>query len=262
MANSEFHEKTVFISGAARGFGQHIAQRFFDEGANLILSDYSEELLNDALSPYSSDQGRVVGVFGDIGLEETSHQAMQLAKDKFGTLDIAINNAGIVHHLARLHQLDSLEAANVIQTDLMGVFYAMKHQIPLMLEQAKNSDLQCNIVNVASAAGIMGSPLLSAYSAAKHGVVGLTKTAALEYAQAGIRINAICPSFADTQMAQEALEQSPHQDEIAMKRLTASIPLKRLATIDEVVQSIFWICSPANSFYTGQALSIDGGLSA
>ena len=108
----------------------------------------------------------------------------------------------------------------------------------------------------------MGSPLLSAYSAAKHGVVGLTKTAALEYAQAGIRINAICPSFADTQMAQEAIVQSPHEDEIALKRLTASIPLKRLATIDEVVQSIFWICSPANSFYTGQALSIDGGLSA
>ncbi len=262
MANFEFHEKTVFISGAARGFGQHIARRFFDEGANLVLSDYSEELLADALSPYSNTKTRVVGIAGDIGLEQTSSQAMQLAKDKFGGLDIAINNAGIVHELVRLHQLDAQEADKVIQTDLMGVFYAMKHQIQLMLDKGKNPELQCNIVNVASAAGIMGSPLLSAYSAAKHGVVGLTKTAALEYAQAGIRINAICPSFADTQMAQEALEQSPHEDTIAMKKLTASIPLKRLATIDEVVQSIFWICSPANSFYTGQALSIDGGLSA
>ncbi len=262
MTNSEFNEKTVFISGAARGFGQHIAQRFFNEGANLVLSDYNEELLADALSPFSKAPGRVVGIAGDIGLEETSRQAVQLAKDNFGRLDIAINNAGIVHELVRLHQLEGQDAEKVIQTDLMGVFFAMKHQIGLMLEKDRNPDLQCNIVNVASAAGIMGSPLLSAYSAAKHGVVGLTKTAALEYAQAGIRINAICPSFADTQMAQEAIVQSPHEDDIALKRLTASIPLKRLATIDEVVQSIFWICSPANSFYTGQALSIDGGLSA
>ena len=123
MANSEFRENTVFISGAARGFGQHIAQRFFDEGANLVLSDYSEELLADALSPFSSDQTRVVGVAGDIGLEKTSRQAMQLAKDKFGGLDIAINNAGIVHELVRLHQLDAQEAEKVIQTDLMGVFF-------------------------------------------------------------------------------------------------------------------------------------------
>ena len=129
MTNSEFNEKTVFISGAARGFGQHIAQRFFDEGANLVLSDYSEELLADALSPFSKAPGRVVGIAGDIGLEETSRQAVQLAKDNFGRLDIAINNAGIVHELVRLHQLDGQDAEKVIQTDLMGVFFAMKHQI-------------------------------------------------------------------------------------------------------------------------------------
>ena len=262
MENSEFQGKTILISGAGRGFGLHAAKCFFDQGANLVLTDFDEEMLEKALAPYSDYRNRAVGISGDIGDEDTSVRSANLASESFGALDIAVNNAGIVHHQARLDVLDSKTAENVIQVDLLGVFYAMKHQLPLMMKRHQDTGEQCNIVNIASAAGIMGSPMLSAYSAAKHGVIGLTRSAALEYARKGIRINAVCPAFADTDMARNALQDSHHGPEEAERRLVAGVPLNRLATVDEVVQAILWACSPRNSFYTGQAISIDGGLSS
>ncbi|MCP4182582.1 MAG: SDR family oxidoreductase [Hyphomicrobiales bacterium] len=262
MENTDFLGKTILVSGAGRGFGKHSAKCFFEQGANLVLTDFNEEMLEKALAPYSDHRDRVVGISGDIGLEDTSIKSVNLANETFGALDIAVNNAGIVHHQARLDTLDSKIAENVIQVDLLGVFYAMKHQLPLMMKRHQDTGAQCNIVNIASAAGIMGSPMLSAYAAAKHGVIGLTRSAALEYARKGIRVNAICPAFADTDMARNALQESHHGPEEAERRLVAGVPLNRLATVDEVVQAILWACSPRNSFCTGQALSIDGGLSS
>lgn len=262
MDTSEFAGNTVFISGAARGFGKRTAERFFAMGANLVLSDFNDEMLEIALAPYSSSPARVIGLAGDIGLEATSVAFCALADKTFGGIDIAINNAGIVHSQARLDTLDSSVAQNVVQVDLMGVFYAMKHQLPLMMEQHQKTGRQCNIVNLSSAAGLMGSPMLSIYAAAKHGVIGLTKSAALEYARKGIRINAVCPAFTDTDMARDALKESSHGMEEAEKRLVSTVPIPRLATIDEIVQAIIWVCSPQNSFYTGQSLAVDGGLTA
>ncbi|MCF6321427.1 MAG: SDR family oxidoreductase [Rhizobiaceae bacterium] len=262
MTTAEFGGKTVFISGAGRGFGKRAAELFFSQGANLVLTDFDDTMVEQALAPYENAANQVVALAGDIGNEDTSLRAVKLANDTFGALDIAINNAGIVHDQAKLDALPSSTAEKVIQVDLLGVFYAMKHQIPLMLKRHEQTGNQCNIVNLGSAAGLMGSPLLSAYAAAKHGVIGLTKSAALEYARKGIRINAVCPAFADTAMAHEAFDRSPHGPQEAERRLVAGVPMQRLATIDEVVQAILWVCSPANSFYTGQTLAIDGGLTA
>ena len=261
MTDKAYQKKTVIISGAGRGFGEYAAKCFFEQGANLVLTDFDEKMLEKALAPYADYTDRVIGISGDIGDEATSVNLANLANDTFGALDIAVNNAGIVHQQARLDVLDSSTAEKVIQVDLLGVFYAMKHQLPLMMKRHQETGEQCNIVNIASAAGIIGSPMLSAYAAAKHGVIGLTRSAALEYARKGIRINAVCPAFADTDMAKGALKNSHHGPEEAERRLVAGVPLNRLATVDEVVQAILWACSPKNSFYTGQALSIDGGLS-
>lgn len=262
MDDSEFKGKTVLISGAGRGFGKRSAECFFKKGANLVLTDYDDAMLDKALAPYAGHHDQVVGISGDIGQPETSINVANLAEKTFGGLDIAINNAGIVHPQARLDVLDTDIVEKIIQVDLLGVFYAMKYQLPLLMKRHQETGEQCNIVNLASAAGIMGSPMLSAYSAAKHGVIGLTRSAALEYARKGIRINAVCPAFTDTDMARNALQESHHGAEEAERRLVAGVPLNRLAKIDEVVQAILWACSPKNSFYTGQALSIDGGLSA
>jgi NAD(P)-dependent dehydrogenase (short-subunit alcohol dehydrogenase family) len=138
----------------------------------------------------------------------------------------------------------------------------MKHQIPLMLKRVAETGGQCVILNTASAAGLMGSPMLSAYSAAKAGVIGLTRTAAVEYARKGIRVNCICPSFTKTQMVTEPLEASPHGREKAEASMVSYNPMQRLGEVDEIVQAMLWAISPANSFYNGQALSVDGGLSA
>jgi NAD(P)-dependent dehydrogenase (short-subunit alcohol dehydrogenase family) len=260
--NEEFHAKTVLISGAGRGFGKRSAECFFEKGANLVLTDYDDEMLEKAISPFSNSTDRVVGICGDIAKPETSRNAAELARNTFDGLDIAINNAGIVHSQARLDELDCDKVEKVIQVDLLGVFYAMKYQIPLMMKRAQETGEQCNIVNLGSAAALMGSPMLSAYAAAKHGVIGLTKSAALEYARKGIRINAVCPAFADTEMARNAFKESRHGEKEAERRLVAGVPLQRLAKVNEVVQAILWTCSPQNSFYTGQSLAIDGGLSA
>jgi len=175
----------------------------------------------------------------------------------YGRLDIAINNAGIAHRNNKLADIDREIMQRVLNVNLMGVFYAMKHQLPQM--EAQKDGI---ILNVASVAGLIGAPFLSAYTAAKHGVVGLTKSAAAEYARSGIRINAICPSFASTPMVSEMLAEMRGSLGEALARTVGAIPMRRLATPDEVVQAMLWMCSPENSFMTGTALALDGGLTA
>lgn len=262
MTVHDFRDKVVFVSGAGRGFGRRACERLAQSGARLVVTDHTDELTNGTIAALAQTGADICGLSGDISDETTSERAAALVAERHGGLDLALNNAGIAQPQIRLHEMDSSLAAKVVAVDLMGVFYAMKHQIPLMLKRVGETGDQCAILNVASAAGLMGSPMLSAYSAAKAGVIGLTRTAAVEYGRKGIRVNCICPSFAKTEMVVKPLEESPHGRQKAEANMTAFNPMQRLGEVDEVVQAMLWALSAENSFFNGQALSIDGGLSA
>jgi NAD(P)-dependent dehydrogenase (short-subunit alcohol dehydrogenase family) len=254
-----FEGLTVLLTGAAGGFGRRLAQKLAEDGARLILSDLQEEPL-EALA--QSLPVETAFLAGDIAEEKVSEDLVALALERFGTLDVAINNAGIAQVFVKFHLIPSEEARRVIDVDLMGVFYAMKHQLPVMERQFRNSGRRGAIVNVASVAGLAGAPRLAAYSAAKHGVIGLTRTAAAEYATKGVRVNAVCPSFSRTDMVLDMLKMSPVEQSQAEAGLTCGVPMKRLAEVDEVIEVILFAANPGNSFMTGQALAADGGITA
>jgi len=257
--NGPFSGLTVLLTGAAGGFGRCLARRLAADRARLVLSDLHEEPLAELARSLDTE---VAFLAGDISEEATAEKLVALAQERFGSLDIAINNAGIAQTFVKLHLIPSDEARRVIEVDLLGVFYAMKHQLPAMERQFRHDKRRRAIVNIASVAGLTGAPRLAIYSAAKHGVIGLTRTAAAEYAAKGVRINAVCPSYARTKMVTGALAMSPAEPSDAEAGLTRDVPMKRLAEIDEVVEVILFAANPKNSFMTGQALAADGGVLA
>ncbi|MDP3898478.1 MAG: SDR family oxidoreductase [Mesorhizobium sp.] len=254
-----FEGMIALVTGATGGFGRRTAERLAQAGARLVLSDMKAEPL-DAFA--ASLDAETATLAGDVSQEGLSEQLVKLAVERFGGLDIAINNAGIAQSFVKLPQVPSDEARRIIDIDLMGVFYAMKYQLPVMEKQHRASGRTGVIVNIASVAGLSGAPRLSVYSAAKHGVIGLTRSAAAEYATKGIRVNAVCPSFARTAMALDFLKMSPSGIEAAAAELTRGVPMKRLAEVDEIVSVILFACDPQNGFMTGQALAADGGITA
>jgi NAD(P)-dependent dehydrogenase (short-subunit alcohol dehydrogenase family) len=264
MMMMQFTGLTVLLTGATGGFGRAAAQRFHSEGANLVLSDVGAEALDALASQF--DSARVTTLSGSIGDERLSQDLVALALDTFGSLDVAVNNAGIAHPLQRLPDIDSDVARRVIDIDLMGVFYAMKHQLPVMEKQYRERGRKGAVVNVASVAGVSGAPTASIYAAAKHGVVGLTKSAALEYVRRGIRVNALCPSFARTPMVMQMVESQVASGQATAQEAEAhvvrGIPARRLAEVSEVIEALVFAASPANSFYTGQTIHVDGGMTA
>ncbi len=258
----DFANQIAYVSGAGRGFGRMVAERLAARGAKLVVTDITDELLGGTIDAIRRAGGTADGLAGDIASEDTARAIARLIEETHGGLDIAINNAGIAQPQTRLHETESALFEKIIAVDLTGVFYAMKHQIPLLLKHVGATGAQGRILNVASAAGLMGSPMLAAYSAAKHGVVGLTRSAAVEYGRKGLRINCICPAFTKTDMVMKPLEDSPHGRQKAEANMTAFNPMQRLGEVEEVVQAMLWAVSAENSFFNGQALAIDGGLSA
>jgi NAD(P)-dependent dehydrogenase (short-subunit alcohol dehydrogenase family) len=255
---ARFEGMTVLVTGATGGFGRRAAKRFAEEGASLVLSDRDPATLDDLAR---SLDAKTATLSGDIADEKLSSGLVALALDTFGRLDIALNNAGIAHDFARLPDIPTEEARHVINVDLMGVFHAMKAQLTVMERQFRETGKGGAIVNMASVAALAGAPRLSVYAAAKHGVVGLTRSAAVEFAGKGVRINCICPSYARTPMA-DALLASPWGREKTEADLTRGVPMRRLAEVDEVVEAILFAADPRNSFMTGQAIAIDGGITA
>src|SRR5690606_12853560 len=252
-----FDGLTVLISGAAGGFGSGAAKRFAAEGARLVLSDINATRLEACAGALDAE---VAALTGDIADESLSERLVALALERFGSLDIAVNNAGIAQDFMRLPAVPSAGARRRLDIDVLGVFYAMKHQLPVMERQAA-AGRKAAIVNIASVAGIAGAPKLSVYSAAKHAVVGLTRSAAAEYARRGVRVNAVCPSFARTEMALAAFSDAPDR-KAAEAEMTRGVPMRRLAEVDEIVEVILFAADPANSFMTGQTLAADGGITA
>lgn len=254
-----FDGATVLITGAAGGLGRGAAKGFAAEGARLVLSDMAQAALEDLAATLGTSTAILAG---DISDEKLSEDLVELALRTFGRLDVAINNAGIVQNFVRLPQVASDEARRVLEIDLLGVFYAMKHQIPQMERQFKATGKGGAIVNIASVAGLVGAPKLSVYAAAKHGVVGLTKSAAAEYATKGVRVNAVCPAHTRTAMVDGFVRMSGAPEADALAELTRGVPMKRVGEVDEIVTAILFAADPANSFMTGHALAVDGGVSA
>ncbi|TIS51407.1 SDR family oxidoreductase [Mesorhizobium sp.] len=254
-----FEGATVLITGATGGLGSGAAKAFATEGARLVLSDLDEAALGDFAATLGAETALLAGNIAD---EKLSEDLVKLALQKFGRLDIAVNNAGIVHAFVRLPQVTSQEARRVLEVDLLGVFYAMKHQIPQMERQFRESGKGGAIVNVVSVAGLSGAPMLSVYAAAKHGVMGLTRSAAVEYASKGIRINAVCPAHTRTAMVDGFVRSTGAPEAEALAELTRGVPMKRVGEVAEIVNGILYLADPANSFMTGHSLALDGGIGA
>jgi NAD(P)-dependent dehydrogenase (short-subunit alcohol dehydrogenase family) len=251
----DYDGQVVLITGAAGGFGRLAAAEFARAGAKLVLCDLDAKKLEEvrAILPAAD----MVIEAGDVSEDDTHRRLVERAIDAYGRLDIAINNAGVAHAFTKITDTDNSVMQQMLAVNVMGVFLAMKHQLPAMEPRKSGA-----ILNVSSVAGIVGAPLLAAYSAAKHAVIGLTKSAAGEYARKGVRINAICPAFAETHMLTGMLDQMRGGADAATQRIISNMPMRRFARPEEIVQAMLWICSRENSFMTGHALVLDGGLSA
>ncbi|OXT00737.1 oxidoreductase [Notoacmeibacter marinus] len=253
---NRFENRTIIVTGANGGFGTAAAKALAAEGALLVLSDLAGEP-SEALAELEPD--RFAYVSGDVTEPSLHDTLVTVAKERFGRLDIAINNAGIAHSYSRLEDIPADLARKVVEVDLMGVFHALAAQIPALQAEAKTRN-GCAIVNIASVAGLGGAPGLGVYAAAKHGVVGLTKTAAAENARRGIRVNAVCPAFARTPMALDEIARSGQPEAEAEAFMTRGVPMGRLGEVSEVVAAILFAADPANGFMTGQAIAVDGGI--
>jgi NAD(P)-dependent dehydrogenase (short-subunit alcohol dehydrogenase family) len=261
MADGRYAGQTVLITGAASGFGARAAERFAEEGARLVLWDLDGARLENRAEALRQGGSDVMTATVDVSSGKSVKEAIEAASARHDRLDVAINNAGIGHDMAPLPSLSAELFDRVMAVNARSVFLGMKYQMPWMRRAGKGT-----ILNVASAAGLVGAGMLSAYAASKHAVVGLTRSAADEVARHGIRINALCPSFAVTplfdDMADAVADRHGLERNEAYERITGRIPMQRVAEADEVVQAMLWICGSENTFMTGQAVSIDGGLTA
>ena len=255
-----FKDKVVIVTGACGGIGSKAVEGFLEEGALVLASDLKKEQLEELKTNFNTS--RLSTLAGDVCKSSTHLSLVETAVTTFGGLDIALNNAGISHEVVKLPLIEEEVARRVFDIDLMAVFLAMRAQLPIMAEQFSKTGRSGAIVNVSSAAGLVAAPLMSVYSAAKHGVIGLTKSAAAEYAKRGVRINSICPAFTKTAMVEGFFENNEQDREKAIERLTQGIPMSRMAEISEIIVGILFAADPNNSFMTGNSIAIDGGLTA
>lgn len=249
----DFRDQVVLLTGAAGGFGQLLAQAFAERGARLVLGDIDEDGAQRVAAQLPTDSA---AMYCDVTSEDHCAALVEAALELYGRLDIAINNAGVVQPFTALTDTDADELDRQLDINVKSVMYGMKHQIGAMREAGAGT-----ILNVASVAGLNGAPKLAAYAAAKHAVVGLTRSAAVEYARYGVRVNAVCPFFSLTPMVTEDLASDDNSADLEA-RLGRGTPMKRLGSPTEIVNLMLLLCSPGNTFMTGQAVAVDGGVSA
>jgi NAD(P)-dependent dehydrogenase (short-subunit alcohol dehydrogenase family) len=249
----DFQGQVAVVTGASSGMGLTTAEAFAQAGAAVVLADINETALRKVTDDLTTAGHQALGVACDVSDEQQVAAMVERAVGEFGRLDMAFNNAGIMvpptdaaDELAE--QFDRVQAIN-----LRGVWACMKHELRQMRTQGSGA-----IVNNSSLGGLVGLPGRAAYHASKHGVIGLTKSAALEYAPRGIRINAICPGTIETPMVAEMIANG----ELSMDDATANQPIARLGQASEMAAAVLWLCSPAASFVLGVALPVDGGYTA
>ncbi|NMX62518.1 SDR family oxidoreductase [Pseudomonas sp. WS 5021] len=248
-----FSGQVALVTGAANGIGRATALAFAEEGLKVVVADLDVTGGEGTVALIREVGGEAVFVRCNVTLEADVKNLMQQVLNSYGRLDYAFNNAGIEIEQGKLADgtLDEFDA--IMGVNVKGVWLCMKYQLPLLLAQGGGA-----IVNTASVAGLGAAPKMSIYAASKHAVIGLTKSAAIEYAKKKIRVNAVCPAVIDTDMFRRAYEADPRKAEFA----AAMHPVGRIGTVGEIASAVLYLCSDGAAFTTGHALAVDGGATA
>jgi NAD(P)-dependent dehydrogenase (short-subunit alcohol dehydrogenase family) len=249
----DFTDQVALVTGGSSGMGLATAQAFVEAGAAVVLADINEDTLRAATDGLTAAGHQALGVTCDVSSEDQVAAMVDRTIAAFGRLDMAFNNAGIQAPPtdAADEPAETFDRVNAI--NLRGVWACMKHELRQMRSQSSGA-----IVNCSSLGGLVGLPGRAAYHASKHGVIGLTRSAALEYAPRGIRINAVCPGTIETPMVTEMIAKG----ELSVPDAVANQPIGRLGRADEIAAAVLWLCSPGASLIVGVALPVDGGYTA
>lgn len=247
--------KTALITGGARGIGRAAAVLFAREGANVAVSDLSSDGTAETVALINGAGGQAVSILGDVTIASDADRMVSQTVEAFGRLDCAFNNAGIAPYqvdAAGKNTADWTEEAfdRMIAVNLKGVWLCMRAELKHMEQNGGGA-----IVNTASIAGLIGIRTSSAYTAAKHGVVGLTKTAAIEYAQQNIRVNSVCPGFIETDMTKTSMQNRGEE-------ILSLVPYRRMGQAPEIAEMVCWLCSNRASYVSGANYNVDGGYTA
>ncbi|HEV3489725.1 MAG TPA: glucose 1-dehydrogenase [Reyranella sp.] len=248
--NLSFESHVALVTGAASGIGLATAKAFAEAGAAVTLADVNEDGARSAAEDLVAAGHKAIGVRCDVADADEVAAMVRQTVSTFGRLDAAFNNAGVQSPLAETADTNAEDFDRVNAVNLRGIWSCMKYELLQMRDQGSGA-----IVNCSSMGGLVGTAGRGIYRATKHGILGLTKCAALEYATRGIRINAVCPGLVETPMAKAMMVSQPE----AIRELLKDQPIGRLARCEEIAAAVLWLCSPGSSFVIGHALAVDGG---
>jgi NAD(P)-dependent dehydrogenase (short-subunit alcohol dehydrogenase family) len=249
--NISFEDKVALITGAGSGLGLATAKAFAESGASVVLADWHEESVRSAAEELTARGHTALAIRCDVSDDAQVEAMLRETVATFGRLDAAYNNAGVQNVLAETADTTRKDYERVMGINLRGVWSSMKFELQHMRKQGSGT-----IVNCSSLGGLVGGAERGIYHAAKHGVIGFTKSAALEYAARGIRINAVCPGLIQTPMSDQMVAAGQGE---ALEAMQKSIPMARVGRPEEIANAVLWLCSDAASYVTGQSISVDGG---
>jgi NAD(P)-dependent dehydrogenase (short-subunit alcohol dehydrogenase family) len=249
--NLSFENKVALVTGAASGMGLATARAFAEAGAAVVLADFKEDVVKAEAQKLVATGHKAMAVRCDVSDDAQVAAMVDRTVAEFGRLDVAFNNAGVMAHIAPTAASTREEWDRVIGVNLRGVWSCMKYELRRMERQGSGA-----IVNNASVGALTGNPGIGSYIASKHGVVGLTRTAALEYIKHGIRVNAVNPGLIDTQIARDVVS----GDEQAYAEIAKNVPIGRAGRPEEIASVVLWLCSPGASYVVGHDLTVDGGM--